>query len=147
MSVNKVLILGNLGADPDLRYTPSQVPVCNLRIATNERRRNAQGEWDDHTEWHSVVAFNKQAENCNQYLSKGRQVFVEGRLQTRKWQDKDGNDRYSTEIVAANVQFVGGRGDSPGVGRSQGAAAPMDDPSMAPELGAAVSFDDDDIPF
>ncbi len=146
MSVNKVLILGNLGADPDLRYTPSQVAVCNLRIATNERRRNAEGEWDDHTEWHSVVVFNKQAENCNQYLSKGRQVFVEGRLQTRKWQDKEGNDRYSTEIVASNIQFIGNRND----GATRGQSAPMGampSPSQGPELNQSISFDDDDIPF
>ena len=146
MSLNKVLILGNLGADPELRVTQSQTPVCTLRVATTDRRKDQSGEWVEHTEWHSVVVWGKQAENCNTYLKKGRQVFVEGRLQTRKWQDQTGNNRYTTEVVANNVQFVGGRGgDSPRNGHTDhmaGDVAPEALPSSAP-----VAFDDDDIPF
>lgn len=149
MGVNKAFLLGNLGADPELRYTGSQTPVCTLNLATGERRRNAEGEWVDHTEWHSVVVWGKQAENCSRYLSKGRQVFIEGRIQTRKWQDKDGRDRYTTEIVASNVQFVGGRGEGSAGGlandieqsRNRGGS------SMPPAEPEGVSFDDDDIPF
>lgn len=148
MSLNKVMLLGNLGADPELRYTQSQNPVCTLRIATTERRKDQSGEWVDHTEWHSVVVWGKQAENCNTYLKKGRQVFVEGRLQTRKWQDQTGNNRYTTEVVATAVQFIGGssagRGESaPRNGHSD---ADMPPPEALPNA-AAVNFDDDDIPF
>ena len=96
MTVNKVILIGNLGQDPELRNTNSGTAVVNLRIATNERRRNQEGQWDNHTEWHSVVAFGKTAENINRFMKKGRQLFIEGRLQTRKWQDRDGNERYST---------------------------------------------------
>lgn len=146
MSVNRVFILGNLGADPELRYTQSQMPVCSLRMATNERRKNDSGEWVDQTEWHRVVAFGKQAENASQYLSKGRQAFVEGRIRTQKWQDKDGNDRYTTEIVANNIQFVGGRGgDAPQLEKT---FTPQQQASASiPQAAEAVPFDDDDIPF
>lgn len=147
MSVNKVFILGNLGADPELRYTQAQMPVCTLRLATSERRKDSSGEWAEQTEWHSVVAWGKTAENCSQYLKKGRQVFVEGRLQTRKWQDQSGQDRYKTEIVANTIQFVGGKGgDSPGrVAVAAGASGGFDAPTDLPTEN--ISFDDDDIPF
>jgi len=147
MSVNKVMILGNLGADPELRYTQNQNAVATLRIATNERRKNAEGEWVDQTEWHSIVVWGKQAENCAQYLSKGRQAFVEGRLQTRKWQDKEGRDRYTTEIVAQNVQFIGGRGDSAGAGGGYSQPKGQVKPAGTMPPLESVSFDDDDIPF
>ena len=152
MSLNKVMLIGNLGADPELRYTPAQMAVCTLRIATNERRKGADGQWSDHTEWHSVVVWGKQAENCNQYLKKGRQVYLEGRLQTRKWQDQEGKDRYKTEIIANTVQFIGGRGEGMGIektyssdasastGASNGNLASID-------MGEPISFEDDDIPF
>lgn len=107
-SLNRVIIMGNLGQDPELRYTQSQAPVCTLRIATTDYRTSADGQRQEFTEWHSVVVWNKQAENCAKYLAKGRSVLVEGRLQTRSWEDKQGNKRYTTEIVAQNVQFVGG---------------------------------------
>lgn len=136
MSVNKVFLLGNLGQDPELRYTQSQSAVCTLSLATGERRKNAEGEWVDHTEWHSVVVWGKQAENCGKYLSKGSQAHIEGRLQTRKWQDKDGNDRYTTEIVATQINFVGSKGE-----RSQ-AKAP------AAEINpGSTPFEDDEVPF
>ena len=105
MALNKAMIIGNLGDDPELRYTQSGTPVANMSIATNRRWTNDAGERQEKTEWHRVVVFGRQAETCEEYLSKGRQVFVEGRIQTRKWEDRDGNSRYTTEIVAQNVQF------------------------------------------
>ena len=118
--VNKVILIGNLGQDPEVRRTSSGASVCTLRLATAERRKDASGQWLDHTEWHSVVTFGTVAENCGRFLKKGRQVFIEGRLQTRKWQDKEGKDRYTTEVIAMNVQFLGGgRGDSAGESLSQ----------------------------
>lgn len=149
--LNRVILIGNLGAAPELRYTPSQLPVCTFRIATNERKKEADGQWTDHTEWHTIVTFGKTAENCNQYLQKGKQCLVEGRIQTRKYQDQDGKDRYFTEIVANNVRFLGGqRGEGMEVERSSsprqssGAAAAAAAPSS---IGESISFDDDDIPF
>jgi len=99
--------VGNLGADPELRYTTSGKPVGDLRIATSRRFTNGAGEKQEDTQWHRVVVWGKQAESCQKYLSKGRQVYVEGRLQTRQWTDKDGNKRYTTEVVAERVQFLG----------------------------------------
>ncbi len=107
-SVNKAIVLGNLGRDPELRHTGSGKAVATLRIATNEQWNDQSGERQERTEWHSVVVWGRQAETCNQYLKKGRTVYIEGRLQTRKWQDKEGQDRYTTEIVADRVQFIGG---------------------------------------
>jgi single-strand DNA-binding protein len=116
MTVNKVILIGNLGQDPELRNTSSGTAVVNLRIATNERRKQADGEWGDHTEWHSVVVFGRQAENVNQYMRKGRQLYIEGRLQTRKWTDKTGAERYSTEVVGENIRFLSNRGEEDGGG-------------------------------
>ncbi|MBP6219038.1 MAG: single-stranded DNA-binding protein [Oligoflexales bacterium] len=115
-SVNKVLILGRLGQDPEVRYTPNQVPVVTLNIATSESW-NKDGQKQEQTEWHRVVVWSRQAENCAKYLSKGRMVFVEGRLQTRQWEDKTGQKRYTTEIIANNVQFIN---SSTGQGAPQG---------------------------
>lgn len=112
MSVNKVMILGRLGQDPELKYTQSGQPVCNLSLATNENWTDKEGARQERTEWHRVVVWGKQAERVNQYLSKGRQAFVEGRLQTRSWDGQDGQKRYTTEIVAQNVRFIGGKGDA-----------------------------------
>jgi single-strand DNA-binding protein len=109
-SVNKVIIIGNLGAKPELKYLPSGQAVCELRIATNESFTDKQQQKQERTEWHRVVVWGKQGENCAQYLDKGRPVYVEGRLQTRSWDDKtSGEKRYMTEIVANSVQFLGGR--------------------------------------
>ena len=108
-SLNRVIILGNLGQDPELRYTQSQMPVATLSVATTDVRTAADGQKQEFTEWHRVVVWGKQAENCSKYLSKGRAVLVEGRLQTRSWEDsQSGQKRYSTEIVAQSVKFVGG---------------------------------------
>jgi single-strand DNA-binding protein len=114
--VNKVILIGNLGRDPELRYTQSQTPVCQLSLATTRAYTNRNNERVEETEWHRVVVWGKQAEFCNQYLTKGRQVYIEGRLQTRSWDDKDGNKRYSTEVVADTVQFLGSRGEGGGGG-------------------------------
>lgn len=159
MGVNRVFLLGNLGADPEIRYTPSQQAVCNLRLATGERRKNPDGQWVDHTEWHRVVTWGKTAENCAQYLAKGKQVFVEGKIQTKKWQDQEGKDRYTTEIVAFSVQFIGSRGENAGL-TSNLEVEPMDESSSMPsnmpssdasgakpQQMAQVSLNDDDIPF
>jgi single-strand DNA-binding protein len=111
MSVNKVILVGNLGRDPETRTAGTGTVVANLRLATTSRERDKDGNWSDQTEWHTVVAFGKVAENVSRFLKKGRQIYVEGKLRTRKWQDKDGADKYSTEIIADTVQFLGGRPD------------------------------------
>jgi single-strand DNA-binding protein len=158
MGVNKAILLGNLGKDPELRYTNSQTAVCSFSLATGERRKDASGNWVDHTEWHNIVTFGKTAENCANFLKKGRQAFIEGRIQSRKWQDKEGKDRYTTEIIANTVQFVGTRegkgGSAPSLSDSiEGGSTPPPMPNLksadAVAAGATdeVSFDDDDIPF
>ncbi len=156
--VNKVLLLGRLGKDPDLRFSQNQTPICNFSLATTERRKDAGGQWSDHTEWHNIVVFGKSAENCSNYLKKGREVFIEGRIQTRKWQDKEGKDRYTTEILAQSVQFIGSKGDyaagtsagGASAGASQNEINPFEDIKTADEISSSpeeVTFDDDDIPF
>src|SRR5947209_12446561 len=115
--VNKVILIGNLGKDPEVRYTPSGQAVANFTIATNENWTDKQGQKQERTEWHRVVVWGKMAEVVGQHLTKGRQVYVEGRLQTRSWDDKtSGQKRYATEIVANTVQFLGGAGQSAGAG-------------------------------
>jgi single-strand DNA-binding protein len=154
MGLNKVMLLGNLGKDPEVRYTPQQMAICQFSLATGERKKDTNGQWVDHTEWHNIVVFGKTAENCARFLKKGRQAFIEGRIRTRKWQDKEGKDRYTTEIVANSVQFVGGKGSSSDAGAGDmGSSAPMSAvgnlssaDSLASNAGD-VSFDDDDIPF
>ena len=110
MTVNKVQLIGNLGRDPETRSSQGGSTIANLRIATTERRKDRDGNWNDHTEWHNVVCFGRTAENAAKYLAKGRQVYIEGRLQTRKWQDKEGKDRWSTEVVCDQLRFLGGGG-------------------------------------
>lgn len=149
MGVNKAILIGNLGRDPELRYTNNQTAVCTLNLATGERRKDASGQWVDHTEWHNVVVFGKTAENCTNYLKKGREVFIEGRIQTRKWQDKEGKDRYTTEIVANNVQFLGGKsaGGPSNVVETLKTADAVAANAGGPPPSEDISFDDDDIPF
>ena len=141
-SVNKVIILGNLGRDPEVRQTQDGTKIVHLAIATSERWKDRQtGESREKTEWHRVVIFNDRlGDVAEKYLSKGRQVYVEGSLQTREWQDRDGNRRFSTEIVARNVRFLGGRGDSSGR-----VEAPP--PHTDQDAGFDPSFSDDEIPF
>ncbi|MFN2427318.1 MAG: single-stranded DNA-binding protein [Candidatus Binatia bacterium] len=150
-SVNKVMILGNLGQDPELRNTTSGKAVATLRVATTDTWNDASGARQERTEWHTIVVWGRSAENCKQYLAKGRAVFVEGRLQTRKWQDKEGHDRYSTEIVADRVQFVGGGGGG-GAGGGGGGGGRGRSDSEAGDMGGGYGGPsgpppDDDIPF
>lgn len=119
-SVNKVILIGNLGADPEVRYTPSKTAVANMRLATNESYKNREGELVEKTEWHSLVAWDRLAEICEQYLKKGSTIYIEGSLQTRKWQDKDGNDKYTTEIKVRDMQMLDSRGDNGGGGNYSG---------------------------
>ena len=141
--VNKVILVGNLGHDPEMRYTPSGAGVCEFRLATNESWTDRQGQRQERTEWHRVVVWGKRAELCSKYLSKGRQVFVEGKLRTRSWDDKDGNKRFTTEIVANDVQFLAGGG--PGGGRGQSGDQP---PPAEPDFNDfGGQGPDDDIPF
>jgi single-strand DNA-binding protein len=119
--VNKVILVGNLGQDPDVKAMPSGTTVCNIRIATSESWKDKQsGEMKEQTEWHSIAMFGRLAEIAGEYLKKGSQVYIEGRLRTRKWQDKQGNDRYTTEIVAQDMQMLGGRGGGQGGGQGMG---------------------------
>lgn len=119
--VNKVILIGNLGADPEVRFTPGGQAVANFRIATNESWTDKQGQKQERTEWHRIVVWGKLAELCGEYLKKGRQAYVEGRLQTREWTDKEGKKNYTTEIVANTVQFLGGSGGGAGgVGGARG---------------------------
>ena len=143
--INKVILVGNLGADPETRYMPSGSAVTNLSVATSESWKDKQtGEQNERTEWHKVVMFDRLAEIAAEYLRKGSQVYIEGKLQTRKWQDRDGNDRWTTEVIADEMQMLGGRGGG-------GGAAPMSSgqdsgpPSAPPDTGPD-DFDDD-IPF
>ena len=155
MSFNRVMLLGNLGVDPELRYTPNQTAVCTFRIATTDRRKNAEGEWVEQTEWHNITTFGKTAENCNTYLQKGRQVFIEGKIQTRKYQDAEGKDKYFTEVIANTVTFVGGKGAgaTSGVEVERTPSAKSGGVPVAAAAAAStgfaetISFDDDDIPF
>lgn len=160
--VNKVILIGNLGQDPELRYTGSGTAVCNFSLATTESYKDRDGNQVENTEWHRIVAWARLAEICGEYLKKGRQVYIEGQLQTRQWEDKDGNTRYTTEIKAREMQMLGGRDDNSGGGgnyggggntydqrpqrqsnngggqKQQQASSPSDDYSFTP---------DDDLPF
>ncbi len=169
-SINKVIVIGNLGRDPEVRYTPSGAAVCNVSVATTRNWKDkTSGDKVEETEWHRVVFYDRLAEIAGEYLKKGRSVYVEGRLKTRKWQDKDGKDNYTTEIVAEQMQLLGGReggGGGYGGGQAQGgddgfsqaqepaaarparpAARPA--PAPAPAAKSSTGFDDmdDDIPF
>jgi single-strand DNA-binding protein len=163
-SVNKVILLGNLGRDPETRYTTGGDAVTNLNIATSEQWKDKSGEKQERTEWHRVVLFGRQAEIAGEYLKKGRSVYIEGRLQTRKYTDKDGVEKYSTEIVADRMQLLGGR-DGPGAGSGGdvdfagassggergGSAGPRRESSGGTAKGGAAKKNtddfDDDIPF
>lgn len=161
--INKVILVGNLGADPDTRYMPSGKAVTNIRVATSESWKDKQtGDMQERTEWHSIVMYDKLGEIAAEYLRKGSQVYIEGKIRTRKWQDKEGKDRYTTEVIADQMQMLGGRGGGGGASsepreprsasrqapaseeRSDRAAAPVDEASGA---GGAGGEFDDDIPF
>ena len=125
-SLNKVILVGHLGQDPKISYAQSGLPIANMRLATSERIRDKDGQFTERTDWHTIVTFDKQADFCGKYLAKGSLIMVEGRLQTRKWQDKEGQDRYSTEVVAQRVQALGPRpgGSQGGQGSEGGGYAP-----------------------
>ena len=144
--VNKVILVGNLGKDPEVRYMPSGNAVANVTLATTDSWKDKQtGEKQERTEWHNIVFYSRLAEIAGEYLKKGSQVYVEGRLQTRKWQDKSGTDRYTTEIIANEMQMLGSRGGSAGYSADR-APAPQQQAAAAGGGGSAPDFDDD-IPF
>ncbi len=157
--VNKVILVGNLGADPEMRYTPSGQGVCEMRLATNESWMDKSGQRQERTEWHRIVVWGKRGETCAKYLNKGRQVYVEGRLRTRSWEDQDGNKRYMTEIIANDVQFLsGGDRAGGGGGRGGGDFPPPSEPDYSNGGGGGGyggggdssgggGGPDDDIPF
>jgi single-strand DNA-binding protein len=150
--INKVILIGHLGADPETRAMPSGMTVANMRLATTESWKDKQsGEQQERTEWHNVALFGRLGEIAAEYLRKGSQVYIEGRLRTRKWQDKEGRDRYTTEIVANEMQMLGGRGGAGGAtgGGGSSEAAPRAEHAEAAAGGAGASRDDfdDDIPF
>lgn len=142
-SVNKVILVGNLGRDPELRYTQSGQAVANFSLATTDRFSSKEGERQERTEWHRIVTWGKTAENCAQYLAKGRSVYVEGRLQTNEWEDKEGQKRRTTEVVAQTVQFLGGRGQG---GSGTGGAPPSESGGHSGP-GESSPPQADDIPF
>ena len=155
-SLNRVTLIGNLGKDPEVKYTPSGTPVAKLALATNERFKDKSGEWQDRTEWHNVVLWQRQAEIAGEYLKKGSKVYIEGRLQTRSWDDKtSGQKKYMTEVVANDLILLGGRGEAGGgdsAGSARGAAAGgnnFDQRAPEPETAPASTtpISDEDIPF
>ena len=157
-SVNKVILVGNLGRDPEVRYLPSGDPVANVTIATSSRYKSKTGEMVEETEWHRVTFFGRLAEIVSQYLKKGRSIYVEGRIKTRKYTDKDGQEKYATDIIASEMQMLGSREGmgEPSYGEDEGGARPARSQSSARQAAAAPAaskpgsgFDDmdDDIPF
>jgi len=144
MSVNKVILLGRVGSDPEVKYMPSGNAVLNLSIATNRKFKNQEsGSYEDKTEWHRVVFFNKPAETIGQYIKKGQQLYVEGRLQTRKWQDKDGVEKYSTDIISDNFTFIGSKSDTADNNQFENKSSKNSD-DFNQDVPAQQ---DDDIPF
>ena len=141
-SLNKVMLIGNLGRDPEVRYTASGTAVAGFSVATTEKFKNKNGEWEERTEWHNITLWGRLAEIAGEYLAKGKTVYLEGRLQTRKWQDRDGKDRYTTEVVADKMQMLGGKGD----GGRPGAGTGRND-TQEPSYEEPVFNPDDDIPF
>ena len=147
-SVNKVILIGRIGRDPEVRYTSSRVPVATFSVATDESFKSRNGEQQQHTEWHKVVAWNKLAEICGEYLTKGKLVYIEGSIRSRQWEDQSGNKRTSYEIIARNMQMLGSRADSgvsrPAASQSQ---APEERYDSGPDLSVEDEITDDDIPF
>jgi single-strand DNA-binding protein len=150
-SVNKVILVGNLGRDAELRYTPGGAAVSTLNIATTEVFKDREGQKKEDTQWHRVILWGKTAESLQDYLTKGKQIYVEGKLQTRKWKDKDGNDKYTTEVRGDRVVLLSGGGGGGGArgegGGGGGRAAVADDSMNQAEPGGTVELTDDDIPF
>jgi single-strand DNA-binding protein len=143
MSFNKIILVGNLGRDPELRYTPQGTPVCSFTMATNEKRKDRSGENQDVTTWFRVTFWGRQAETASQFLTKGKPIYVEGRLRIEEWNDRDGKPRYTLEVHATDMQFIGQRTDEPGAATSPNKTAPSN--NMPNENEAEIA--DDDIPF
>lgn len=151
-SLNKAMLIGRLGQDPEVRYTQSNTAVATLSIATSERYKDSNGEQQEKTEWHRVVAWGRLAEICQQYLKKGSQVYIEGPIQTRQWEDKDGQKRYTTEIKALQMTMLDSRGSGNGGPQNQGGGQGQSKPESKPmssnvELGSNFDDMDDDLPF
>jgi single-strand DNA-binding protein len=144
MSFNKITIVGYLGRDPELRYTPQGTALCKMSIATTEKRKNSTGETEEHTTWFRVTAWGRQAELANEYLKKGRQVYVEGRLRLEEYTDREGQKRFSAEVSATEIQFLGNRTDNSAPAASQGGPVRNHEPSSEEE---ETSIGDNDIPF
>ena len=143
-SVNKAILIGNLGKDPELRYTPSGQAVASFPLATTERYKDKDGNWQERTDWHNIVVWGRQGETAKEYLRKGRSAYIEGRIQTRSYDDRDGNKKWITEIVASRVQFLGGRGEG---GRGSEGSADEAGSETAPVSEPLVNDEDDDLPF
>ena len=144
--VNKVILIGNLGKDPEIRHTKDGTAVASFSLATTWAS-SRDGETNEHTEWHRIVAWRRLAEICGEYLHKGKQVYIEGYLQTKEWEDRDGNTRYTTEIVAQNMQMLGGRGDGNYRGGENAPVGPSSDAQPAGPSPTDSGVTDDDIPF
>jgi len=140
MSFNRIILVGNLGRDPELRYTPQGTPVCSFSMATNERRKDKTGEMQDQTTWFRVTLWGRQAETASQYLSKGRPVYIEGRLRVEEWTDRDGKPRHTLEVHATDMQFIGGKSEEPLAEKAAAGVAPAEQ-QQQPDLS------DEDIPF
>lgn len=147
MSFNKITLVGNLGRDPELRYTPQGTPVCNFTMATNERRKDKSGEFQDQTTWFRVTLWGRQAETASQYLAKGRPVYIEGRLRVEEWNDRDGRQRYTLEVHATDMQFIGGRGDEQSQPTGKTSDRPASYDRSSPDEGSGPDISDEDIPF
>jgi len=145
-SVNKVILVGNLGRDAELRYTPGGAAVSTLNLATTEVFKDREGQKKEDTQWHRVILWGKTAESLQDYLTKGKQIYVEGKLQTRKWKDKDGNDKYTTEVRGDRVVLLSGGGGA-SRGEGGGSRSTSADDSSHAEPGGSVELTDDDIPF
>ncbi len=143
MSFNRVILVGNLGRDPELRYTPQGTPVCSFTMATNERRKDKAGELQDHTTWFRVTLWGRQAETASQYLTKGRPVYIEGRLRVEEWTDRDGKPRYTLEVHGTDMQFIGSRAEE----SAAAAVATGSKPAANEPTIAQTELTDDDIPF
>ena len=150
-SLNKVMLIGNLGKDPEVRYTAGGTAVASFSLATSEKFKGKTGDWEEKTEWHNITLWARLAEIAGEYLSKGKTVYIEGRLQTRKWQDKEGKDRYTTEVLASDMQMLGGRGGGGGAAQEtrdsrESSGGGRASPATTAPAGSGADFDDD-IPF
>ena len=153
-SLNKVMLIGNLGKDPEVRYTAGGTAVASFSLATSEKFKSKDGQWEEKTEWHNITLWGRTAEIAGEYLAKGRTVYIEGRLQTRKWTDKEGKDRYTTEIVGEKMQMLGGKGEGGQGGGNQGGGQRYNSrPQQSDSYGQGSSYEepvfnpDDEIPF